>query len=166
MQRMKIGMVVFDQSKGAAVITLVDETGKRALPLLIGVPEALAIFRELNRYPSPRPMVYELFKNVLDGLRVNVDRVEIDAFKDDTFYANIFMNMGPSVVVADARPSDAIALALKAQVPIYVADEVLENAAAMGLTLTAQQGGGADDLQDWLENVKPEDFGDGEESEK
>jgi len=90
MHRMKIGMVVFDQSKGAAVITLVDDTGKRALPLLIGVPEALAIFRELNRYPSPRPMIYDLFKNVLDGLQINVDRVVIDAFKDDTFYANIF----------------------------------------------------------------------------
>jgi len=165
MHRMKIGMVVFDQSKGAAVITLVDETGKRALPLLIGVPEALAIFRELNRYSSPRPMVYDLFKNVLDGLRVNVDRVVIDTFKDDTFYANIFMNLERGQVVADARPSDAIALALKAQAPIYVMDEVLENAEAMGLTITAQQEGGADDLQDWLSNVKPEDFGDGEEAD-
>lgn len=164
MYRMKIGMVVFDQSKGAAVITLVDETGKRALPLLIGVPEALAIFRELNRYPSPRPIVYDLFKNVLDGLRVNVDRVVIDTFKDDTFYASIFMKTDRSMVVADARSSDAIALALKTQAPIYVADEVLDNAEAMGLTIKAQQEGKVDDLQDWLENVKPEDFGDGEES--
>lgn len=175
MHRMKIGMVVFDQSKGAAVITLVDETGKRGLPLLIGVPEALAIFREINRYPSPRPIVYDLFKNVLDGLRVNVDRVVIDTFKDDTFYANIFMHIDHSVIVADARPSDAIALALKAQAPIYVVDEVLENAEAMGLTIsataqqetsTAQPEPGTDDLRDWLENVKPEDFGDGEESER
>lgn len=170
MHRMKIGMVVFDQSKGAAVITLVDETGKWALPLLIGVPEALAIFRELNRYPSPRPIVYDLFKNVLDGLRVNVDRVVIDAFKDDTFYANIFMHIERSVVVADARPSDAIALALKTQAPIYVVDEVLDNAEAMGLTIRAQQEvgqeGGAEDLQSWLEHVKPEDFGDGEETER
>jgi bifunctional DNase/RNase len=167
MHRMKIGMVVFDQAKGAAVITLIDETGKRGLPLLIGVPEALAIFRELNRYPSPRPMVYDLFKNVLDGLRVNVDRIVIDAFKDDTFYANIFMNVDRAQVVADARPSDAIALALRAQAPIYVVDEVLENAEAMGLTITAaQQEGSADELQDWLRDVKPEDFGDGEEAER
>lgn len=166
MHRMKIGMVFLDQSKGAAVITLVDETGKRALPLLIGVPEALAIFRELNRYPPPRPMVYDLFKNVLDGLGVNIDRVVIDAFKDDTFYANIFMHVDRSVVVADARTSDAIALALKAQAPIYVVDEVLENAEAMGLTMAAQQEGGADELQDWLKDVKPEDFGDGEETER
>jgi uncharacterized protein len=167
MHRMKIGMVVFDQAKGAAVITLIDETGKRGLPLLIGVPEALAIFRELNRYPSPRPMVYDLFKNVLDGLHVNVDRIVIDAFKDDTFYANIFMNVDRAQVVADARPSDAIALALRAQAPIYVLDEVLENAEAMGLTITAaQQEGSADELQDWLRDVKPEDFGDGEEAER
>ncbi len=170
MHRMKIGMVVFDQSKGAAVITLVDDTGKRALPLLIGVPEALAIFRELNRYPYPRPMIYDLFKNVLDGLRVNVDRVVIDAFKDDTFYANIFMKVDRSVVVADARPSDAIALALKTQAPIFVADEVLDTAEAMGLTIRAQQEvgqeGGSDDLQDWLEHVKPEDFGDAEDTQK
>jgi uncharacterized protein len=164
MHRMKIGMVVFDQSKGAAVITLLDETGKRALPLLIGVPEALAIFRELNRYPSPRPMVYDLFKNVLDGLQVNIDRIVIDAFKDDTFYANIFMHIDRAQVVADARPSDAIALALKAQAPIYVMDEVLDNAEAMGLTITStQQEGNVDELQDWLKDVKPEDFGDGEE---
>jgi hypothetical protein len=166
MHRMKIGMVVFDQSKGAAVITLVDDTGKRTLPLLIGVPEALAIFRELNRYPSPRPMVYDLFKNVLDGLRVDVERVVIDAFKDETFYANIFMNVGRTQVVADARPSDAIAMALKTQAPIYVLEEVLENAEAMGLTITAaQQEGSPDELQDWLRDVKPEDFRDGEEAE-
>lgn len=164
MHRMKIGMVVFDQSKGAAVITLLDETGQRALPLLIGVPEALAIFRELNRYPSPRPMIYDLFKNVLDGFQVNIERVVIDAFKDDTFYANIFMHVDRAQVVADARPSDAIALALKAQAPIYVMEEVLDNAEAMGLTITStQQEGGADELQDWLKDVKPEDFGDGEE---
>ena len=164
MHRMKIGMVVFDQSKGAAVITLLDETGKRALPLLIGVPEALAIFRELNRYPSPRPMVYDLFKNVLDGLQVNIERVVIDAFKDDTFYANIFMHVDRAQVVADARPSDAIALALKAQAPIYVMDEVLDNAEAMGLTMTStEQEANVDELQDWLKDVKPEDFGDGEE---
>jgi bifunctional DNase/RNase len=151
MHRMKIGMVVFDQSKGAAVITLVDESGKHALPLLIGVPEALAIFRELNRYPSPRPMVYDLFKNVLDGLQVNVERVVIDTFKDDTFYANIFMHVDQAQVVADARPSDAIALALKVQAPIYVMDEVLENAEAMGLTIqSTQQEGSPDELQDWL----------------
>ena len=89
----------------------------------------------------------------------------IDTFKDDTFYANIFMNLERGQVVADARPSDAIALALKAQAPIYVLDEVLENAEAMGLTITAQQEGGGDELQDWLSNVKPEDFGDGEEAE-
>lgn len=166
MHRMKIGMVVFDQSKGAAVITLVDETGKRAVPLLIGVPEALAIFRELNRYPSPRPTVYDLFKNVLDGLRVNVERVVIDALREDTFYASIFMHVDRAMVVTDARSSDAIALALKTQAPIYVEDEVLENAEAMGLTMTSQQEGGADDLQDWLSNVKPEDFGDGEDAEK
>ncbi len=166
MHRMKIGMVVFDQSKGAAVITLVDETGKRAVPLLIGVPEALAIFRELNRYPSPRPTVYDLFKTVLDGLQVNVERVVIDTLREDTFYASVFMHVDRSVVVADARSSDAIALALKTQAPIYVEDEVLENAEAMGLTMTSQQEGGGDDLQDWLSNVKPEDFGDGEDAEK
>jgi bifunctional DNase/RNase len=166
MHRMKVGMVVFDQSKGAAVITLLDETGKRALPLLIGVPEALAIFRELNRYSSPRPMVYDLFKNVLDGLHGNIQRVVIDAFKDDTFYANIFMQIDRAQLVADARPSDAIALALKAQAPIYVMEEVLDNAEAMGLTITStQQEGSTDELQDWLKDVKPEDFGDGEEAE-
>jgi uncharacterized protein len=110
-------------------------------------------------------MVYDLFKNVLDGLQVNVERVVIDTFKDDTFYANIFMHVDHAQVVADARPSDAIALALKVQAPIYVMDEVLENAEAMGLTIQAQQEGSPDELQDWLRDVKPEDFGDGEDAE-
>jgi hypothetical protein len=81
------------------------------------------------------------------------------------------MNVEQAQVVADARPSDAIALALKAQAPIYVVNEVLENAEAMGLTITATQegggpGGSPDELQDWLRDVRPEDFGDGEEGER
>jgi hypothetical protein len=112
-------------------------------------------------------MVYDLFKNVLDGLHVNVERVVIDAFRDDTFYANIFMHVDRAQVVTDARPSDAIALALKAQAPIYVMDEVLDNAEAMGLTIQAtRQEGSPDELQDWLRDVKPEDFGDGEDAER
>jgi bifunctional DNase/RNase len=76
------------------------------------------------------------------------------------------MHVDHAQVVADARPSDAIALALKAQAPIFVMDEVLENAEAMGLTIQAtQQEGNPDELQDWLRDVKPEDFGDGEDAE-
>ncbi len=161
MERMKIGMVVFDQSKGAAVITLVDDTGKKALPLLIGIAEALAIFRELNRYSSPRPMIYDLLKNILDGLQVQVNRVVIDSLQDDTYYANIYMQANGTVIVADARPSDAIVLALKAQIPIYVVDNVLKNAEEIGLKINQahpNERSEREELQDWLSDLKPEDF--------
>ncbi|RMF83853.1 MAG: bifunctional nuclease family protein [Nitrospinota bacterium] len=158
MEKMKIGMVVFDQSKGAAVITLIDDTGKKALPLLIGIAEALAIFRELNRYASPRPMIYDLFKNVLDGLQVSVDRVVIDSLQDETYYANIYMHTNGTVIVADARPSDGIVLALKAQVPIYVVDGVLKDAEEIGLRSVQAEGREREELQNWLDNLRPEDF--------
>jgi hypothetical protein len=166
MEKMKIGMVVFDQSKGAAVITLVDETGKKALPLLIGIAEALAIFRELNRYASPRPMIYDLLKNVLDGLQIQVDRVVIDSLQDDTYYANIYMQANGTVIVADARPSDGIVVALKAQVPIYVMEGVLRNAEEIGLRIHQSQTperSEREELQDWLSDLKPEDFAEEEE---
>lgn len=165
MKRMKVGMVAFDQNKGAAIVSLIDDSGESKLPLLIGVSEALAIFRELNRTTSVRPMTYDLFKNFMDGVQATVSKVVVDAIKDDTYLAWVHFKMGDSCLVVDSRPSDGIILALKFQAPIFVEDKVLERAEKIGLVVQGGQEFEGDDLQDWLDEVKPSDFEEFEEGE-
>lgn len=166
MRRMKVDMVAFDQSKGAAVVSLVDESGERKLPLLIGISEAMAIFRELNRSPSARPMTYDLFKNFMDGVHASVSKVVVDAIKDDTYLAWVHFKLGDSSLISDSRPSDGIVLALKYQAPIYVEDRVLDHAERVGLTIQEKEEGEVQGLQDWLEEVKPSDFEEDREEEE
>jgi len=180
MLKMKIGMVVFDEAKGAAVVTLTDENSEQVVPIFIGMYEAVAIFREVNRTPSPRPMIYDLFQDVLDGVRATLTKIVIDSIQESTYFATIFFDVHGSPMVIDARPSDAIVLALKVQAPIYVEERVIEEAKKSGLTMAMEEeeeeqeeqererpeegkagaagGERADDIQQWLENLRPEDF--------
>ncbi len=168
MRRMKIGTVLFDQAKGAAVITLLEEEGERMLPVFIGIPEGMAIFREINRAPSQRPQLHDLFYNIFQGLQTRVEKVVVDTLSDTTFYARVYLRHQDTPVIADARPSDAVALAVKFQAPIYVAEAVLEAAGKRGDFLVATSEGEAstskasseEDVQSWLENIRPEDFAD------
>jgi bifunctional DNase/RNase len=165
---MKIGTVLFDQTKGAAVITLLEEDGERMLPVFIGIPEGMAIFRALNRVPSPRPQLHDLFYNICQGLQTRVEKIVVDTLSDTTFYARVYLRHQETPVVADARPSDAVALAVKFQAPIYVAEAVLEAAGKRGDFLVAtgegetstSQSSSEEDVQSWLENIRPEDFAD------
>lgn len=165
---MKIGTVLFDQSKGAAVITLVEEQGERVLPIFIGLPEGIAIFREINRVSSHRPQLHDLFYTILQGLDTRLEKVLIDALNETTFYARLFLRHHDTTVITDARPSDAVALAVKFQAPIYVADTVLEAAGKRGEFAVpaeetqAGQGGAPmpEDVSSWLEDIRPEDFAD------
>lgn len=168
MQKMTIGTVLFDQSKGAAVITLVEEQGERVLPIFIGIWEGMAIFRELNRTPSPRPVLHDLLYNLLQGFQARLDKVVLDAVSDNTYYAQLYVTQQDLTMIADARPSDALALALKFQAPIYVADAVLATAGkradfAVDEERREEAQGELDtgeDVRTWLENVRPEDFAD------
>ena len=168
MQKMTIGTVLFDQSKGAAVITLVEEQGERVLPIFIGIWEGMAIFRELNRTPSPRPVLHDLVYNLLQGFQARLDKVVVDAVSDNTYYAQLHVTQQDLTMIADARPSDALALALRFQVPIYVTDVVLATAGkrtdfAVGEERREEAPGALDtseDVRTWLENVRPEDFAD------
>lgn len=167
MQRMKVSVVAFDQKKGAAVVALVNESGEKKLPLLVGISEALAIFRELNRTPSPRPMTYDLFMSFLDGVRARVTKVVVDAIREDTYLAWVHFQVGDTSVISDSRPSDGIVLALKFQAPIYVEDKVLERAEKVGLTIReVSEEAEAEDLKEWLDEVKPSDFEEDEEEEE
>ena len=167
MQKVTIGTVLFDQAKGAAVITLVEEAGERVLPIFIGMWEGMAIYRELNRAPSHRPMLHDLFFNILQGLHTRLEKVEVDSLRDNTYFARLHFQQHDMTLIADARPSDAIALAIKFQAPIYVAEAVLETASTRGDFTVAeeeptqtQSTSTAEDVQAWLENLRPEDFAD------
>lgn len=169
MRKVKIDAVLFDQSKGAAVITLAEEDGERILPIFIGIPEGMTIFRELHRTASPRPLLHDLFQTILQGLNTRLEKVIIDAMSDTTFYARLYLRQHETtLVVADARPSDAVALAIKFQAPIYVAEAVLEAAGrradyAVSAETSRPPGreeASEEDIHSWLENLRPEDFAD------
>jgi bifunctional DNase/RNase len=164
LQKMSIGTVLFDQTKGAAIVTLVEDTGERVVPIFIGLWEGAAILRELQRTPAHRPLLHDVFFNVMYGLQVGLEKIVVDALSDNTFFAQLHLKQHDSVMIADARPSDAIALALKFQAPIYVAEAVLEAAGRqrdsgmMDKRQTASTP--SEDVQAWLENIRPEDFAD------
>ena len=107
MRKVAIGTVLFDQAKGAAIVTLVEESGDRILPIFIGLWEGMAIYRELNRAPAHRPMLHDIFFNVLHGLHTHLEKVEVDSLSDNTYYARLHLMHHDAPLIADARPSDA-----------------------------------------------------------
>ena len=146
MYLMKVRGLVFDPHTNMYIVILNDETDKEILPIWIGKFEANAICFILEGITPPRPMTHDLTKNVLDTLGVKIISIVINNLKDNTYYAKIHLQSGGSEVVVDSRPSDAIALALRASAPIFVAEDVLEKR-------------NSENLDQWLKNLKPEDFG-------
>jgi bifunctional DNase/RNase len=158
-----VGTVLFDQAKGAAIVTLVEEAGDRILPIFIGMSEGMAIYRELNRAAAPRPMLHDIFFNILQGLHTHLEKVVVDSLSDNTYYASLHLMHHEAPLIADARPSDAIALAVKFQAPIYVAEDILATAGKRvqeALTEEQSEATVREDVQAWLENIRPEDFAD------
>jgi bifunctional DNase/RNase len=126
------------------------------LPIWVGIYEANAIALEIEKVSTPRPMTHDLIKNVLTGLDARVHKVVVTELKDDTFYAVIWMEREGRIVSVDSRPSDALALALRVDCPIYVDDEVLKNskkAASISDPSTSEE------LRKWLEGLNDEDLG-------
>ncbi len=168
MRKVKIDAVLFDRTQGLAVVTLAEEDGERLLPIFIGIPEGMTIFRELNRTASPRPLLHDLIQTILQGLHTRLEKVIVDAMNDTTFYARMYLRQHDTLVVADARPSDAVALAIKFQAPIYVAEEVLEAAGQRADHVVEGEAPrpqrraetSEEDIHSWLENLRPEDFAD------
>ncbi len=164
MREVTIGTVLFDQAKGAAVVTLVEVDGDRILPIFIGLWEGAAVFRELNRAPSQRPLLHDLFSNMLHGLHTRLEKIVIDSLDGNTFFAQLHLKQHDTAMIVDARPSDAIALALKCQAPIYIAAAVLEAAGKHEDLAMAEEAESpsatAEDVKAWLEDIRPEDFAD------
>ena len=140
------------------IVLLREEGGTRFLPIFIGSPEATAIVYALQGMETPRPMTHDLFKTVLDGLDVTLDRVEITALHDGTFYAEIEFDRDGEKSRISSRPSDAIALAVRfgAEVPIYADEDVLDQA---GVLFEAdEEEHEVEQFREFLDNITPEDF--------
>jgi bifunctional DNase/RNase len=158
MMEVKVMGIVVDPKASNPVVILVDLSGKKALPIWIGVFEAEAISRGLEDVVTLRPMTHDLMKQILDTFRVGVTRVVIHDIKGNTFYANLYLNVEGRELVVDSRPSDAIALAVRVKAPIYVSESVIEATKDLGIfasNLLEDQ----DELKSIIENMKPEDFG-------
>jgi bifunctional DNase/RNase len=125
--------VTVDPQAGSPIVLLEEVQGQRLMPIWVGVSEARAIAMEIEQVVPPRPMTHDLMKNLLDGLKAQVTNVVITDLKDNTFYARIALDTGGTGVQIDARPSDAIALALRVRAPILVSKAVLDNAPAVAI---------------------------------
>jgi bifunctional DNase/RNase len=123
---MEVKAVRIDAIGQSPVVILVDKEGAKALPIWIGLLEANAIDKELKNITSTRPMTHDLLQSILTQAQVNVKEVKIVDLKDNTYYAILFLKLKKGVIEVDARPSDAIVLALKSKTPIYVSTKILD----------------------------------------
>ncbi len=153
----KVMGIVVDPKASNPVVVLVDLSGQKALPIWIGVFEAEAISRGLEDVVTLRPMTHDLMKQILDTFQVTLNRVVIHDLKENTFYANLYLNVDGEELIVDSRPSDAIALAVRVKAPIFVSESVIEATKQMGILASNLLEG--DELKTIIENMKPEDFG-------
>ena len=153
---MKIRGLMMDPVTNMPIVILKDVGSDTVLPIWVGVYEANAIALEIEKVTTPRPMTHDLIKNVLTGLDTQVHKVVVTELREDTFYAVIWLDRGVQVISIDSRPSDALALALRVDCPIYVEDEVLKSskqASNISDRVTAEE------LRKWLEGLNDEDLG-------
>ena len=153
---MKIRGLMMDPVTNMPIVVLKDLSGDTVLPIWVGVFEASAIQMEIEKVSTPRPMTHDLIKNVLSGLDAHVHKVVVTELKDDTFYAVIWMERDGRIISVDSRPSDALALALRVDCPIYVDEEVLKTSKK---AQTAVDPASNEDIRKWLEGLGDEDLG-------
>ena len=156
MIEMTIKGLMVDPITNMPIIILRDQDGQKVLPIWVGIFEANAIALEIEKVSTPRPMTHDLLKTVLMGLNTGVKKVVVSELKDDTFYALIWLERDGQLISVDSRPSDALALALRLDCPIYVEDAVLKSSK---LTNTVNEKVQSDELRKWLENLNDEDLG-------
>jgi uncharacterized protein len=151
----RIRGLMLDPSNRSPIVVLNDLSGEVVLPIWVGLFEANAIALEIEKSTTPRPMTHDLLRNVIAGLNARVTRVVVGALRGDTFYATIWLDQTGEVVAIDARPSDAIALALRSDCPIFISREVYEHARQAGNGNSVS----AEDLRRWLENLGDDEMG-------
>jgi bifunctional DNase/RNase len=153
---MTIKGLMIDPITNMPIVILRDGEGHQILPIWVGVFEANAIALQIENVQTPRPMTHDLLKNVIQDLSAHVDRIVVTELKENTFYAVIHLRTDGSAVVVDARPSDAIALALRSGAPIFVEDSVIASARSVESSKESMDVGR---LQKWLENRSDEELG-------
>jgi bifunctional DNase/RNase len=149
---MRVKFLTFDSTSNGFVVLLMDLANKTGLPIWIGPFEANAIAMKLKKIGSQRPMTHDLISSILRSLESQVVKIVVNDLKENTYYALIYLNRKGEEIVIDSRPSDAIAVALAVDAPIFVSNQVIEKAR----TIDMEKDG--DQLKEWLENLNPDDF--------
>ena len=158
MQQMQIYGVSFDMVGKQPIVLLKTVDGNRFLPIWIGHPEAAAILMKLQGAQTPRPMTHDLLNDMLEQLEAKCERVSVTELRDNTFYASITISVNGSEIEIDSRPSDAIALAVRCQAPIFAAEEVIDESSIEFEHEVEDQEEVVERFKDFLDEVSPEDF--------
>ncbi len=148
--------VAIDIKSKMPVIVLKEKDGEKTLPIWVGLFEAQSIALALENVKPPRPLTHDLAKSLIEKLNGKVDRIVINDLKNNTFYARILIKQNGESIQVDSRPSDAIALALRLRVPIYVDENVLDKVASGGSPIKDKD---IEEFKNELRDLKPEDFG-------
>ena len=158
MQRMQIYGVSFDMVGKQPIVLLKTTESNRFLPIWIGHPEAAAILMKLQGASTPRPMTHDLLIDFLEQVDAKCERVSVTELRDNTFYASITISLNGAEIEIDSRPSDAIALAVRCQAPIFAADDVIEESSIEFEHEVEDQEEVVERFKDFLDEVSPEDF--------
>jgi bifunctional DNase/RNase len=153
---MTIKGLMVDPITNMPIVILRDKDGQKVLPIWVGVFEANAIALQIENVTPQRPMTHDLLNNVIHDLKAQIQKIVVSDLKENTFYALIYLHVGGEVMAIDARPSDAIALALRARAPIFVEERVIDHAKTADL---APERGDSERLQKWLESLDADSMG-------
>lgn len=153
---MKIRGLMMDPVTNMPIVILKDVNSSSILPIWVGIYEANAIALEIEKVSTPRPMTHDLIRTMLSGLEAGIQKVVVNELKDDTFYAVIWLEKDGRLISIDSRPSDALAIALRLDCPIYVEDSVLSSSKAAG---NVSEKVNNEELRRWLEGLNDEDLG-------
>jgi len=153
---MKIRGLMMDPVTNMPIVILKDVNGDSVLPIWVGIYEANAIALEIEKVSTPRPMTHDLIKNLLTGLDTRVHKVVVNELREDTFYAVIWLERDGHIISVDSRPSDALAIALRLDCPIFVEDEVLKTSKQASAVSDRVS---PDELRKWLDGLNDEDLG-------
>ena len=153
---MSIKGLMVDPITNTPIVILRDKEGQKVLPIWVGIFEANAIALQIENIGTPRPMTHDLLRNVIHDLKAEVQKIVVCDLQDNTFYALIYLTLNGGTMAIDARPSDAIALALRTRAPIFVEDTVIDHAKTIDFSTEKTD---ADRLHQWLESLDPDDLG-------
>jgi hypothetical protein len=153
---MSIKGLMVDPITNTPIVILRDKDGQKVLPIWVGIFEANAIALQIENISTPRPMTHDLLRNVITDLKATVQKVVVCDLQENTFYALIYLGLNGDTVAIDARPSDAIALALRTRAPIFVEETVIDSAKTVDFTTDKND---SDRLHKWLESLDPDDLG-------